>query len=138
MRQVVNLEPVTSTEAQMPSLLLLFAVLAFTVYGQLVVKARALVHAAETVGNQGKLYYLFAMFTDIGVFSGLGAAVFAGVCWMLAIERIEVGYAYPFMALSFVLVPLGSRVLFGEPLPVIQLFGLGLIIVGVTVSALAR
>jgi multidrug transporter EmrE-like cation transporter len=42
------------------------------------------------------------------------------------------------MALSFVLVPLGSMVLFGEPLRALQLLGLALIIPGVAVNALAR
>jgi drug/metabolite transporter (DMT)-like permease len=78
------------------------------------------------------------MFTDLWVLSGFGAAILVGACWMLAIERLEVGYTYPFMALSFVLAPLGSMVLFGEPLPAVQLLGLALIIAGVTVSALAR
>jgi multidrug transporter EmrE-like cation transporter len=122
----------------MLSACLLFAVLALTVYGQLMIKARALKHAAEAISSPGMLHYLFAMFTDMWVLSGFGAAVLAGACWMLAIERLEVGYAYPFMALSFVFVPLGSMVLFGEPLPAIQLLGVALIIAGVTVSALAR
>jgi len=122
----------------MRSTSLLFAVLALTVYGQLSIKARAIAHASEAVGSADRLHYLYAMFTDLWVLSGLGAALLAGVCWMLAIERLEVGYAYPFMALSFVFVPLGSMALFGEPLPAIQLLGLALIIAGVTVSAVAR
>lgn len=122
----------------MLSPLLLFAVLALTVYGQLMIKARALVHASDALGGGSKIGYLLSMFGDIGVLSGLGAAVVASVCWMLAIERLEVGYAYPFMALSFVLVPVGSMVLFAERLPPVQLLGLGLIVAGVTVSALAR
>ena len=56
---------------------------------------------------------------------------------MLAIEQLELGLAYPFMALSFVLVPIGSTVLFGDSLSPIRLLGLGLIVAGVTVSALA-
>jgi multidrug transporter EmrE-like cation transporter len=122
----------------MRSSLLLFAVLALTVYGQLMIKGRSIAHSTEAVGGGGKLHYLISMFTDIWVLSSLGAAVFAGLCWILAVERLEVGYAYPFMALSFVLVPLGSTVLFGEPLPPMQLLGLVLIIAGVTVSAFAR
>ena len=78
------------------------------------------------------------MFTDVWVLSGLAAAVLAGACWMLAIERLEVGYAYPFMALSFVFVPIGAASLFGEPLPALQLLGIALIVAGVTISALAR
>jgi multidrug transporter EmrE-like cation transporter len=102
------------------------------------IKARALTHAAEVISSPDRPHYLFAMFTDMWVLSSLGAAVLAGACWMLAIERLEVGYAYPFMALSFVLVPLGSMALFGEPLPAIKLLGLALIVAGVTVSALAK
>lgn len=120
----------------MTTFLLLLAVLLLTSYGQLIIKARAIVHAAEVGG--GKLHYLFAMFTDVGVLSGLTAALIAGGCWMMAIERLDIGYAYPFMALSFVLVPVGSALLFGEPLPPVQLVGIGLIVAGVVVSAMAR
>ena len=79
---------------------MLLAVVLLTVYGQLVIKARAIAHAAEA--SSGKLPYLVAMFTDVGVLSGLTAAVAASACWMLAIDRLDVAYAYPFMALCFV------------------------------------
>lgn len=121
----------------MRSALLLFAVLALTVYGQLVIKGRALFHA-QGAAELGKVHYLALMFTDPWVLSSLGAAVLAAGCWMLAIERISLGYAYPFMSLSFVLVPIGAMSLFGEPLPPARLAGLLLIIAGVTFSALAR
>jgi len=121
----------------MRSVLLIFAVLAFTVYGQLVIKARVAVHTGQT-GALGKLHYLVLMFSDAWVLSALAAALAAAVFWMLAIQRLDIGYAYPFIALSFVLVPLGATALFGEPLPATQLLGIALIITGVTVSALAR
>ncbi len=122
----------------MRSSLLILGVLALTVYGQLIIKARALAHNMIGSGASGRLAYLLAMFSDPGVLSGLAAAALAAVAWVLAIERLEIGYAYPFMALSFVLVPLGARLLFGEPLPPIQVLGMALIVAGVTVSALAR
>jgi multidrug transporter EmrE-like cation transporter len=118
--------------------ILLFAVLAFTVYGQLVIKARALAHASDFATASSKLPYLVAMLTDIRVLSGFAAAFVAGLCWMVAIERLELSFAYPFMALSFVLVPIFSASLFGESLPPLQLLGLALIVAGVSVSALAR
>jgi drug/metabolite transporter (DMT)-like permease len=122
----------------MQSAILLFAVLAFTLYAQLVVKARALVHAKEIMAGLPQLNYLFAMFTDPWVLSGMVGVLVAGTCWMLALQRLEIGFAYPFMALSFVLVPVGSMLLFGEPLPKIQLMASALIVAGVTLSALAR
>jgi multidrug transporter EmrE-like cation transporter len=119
----------------MRSAILLCAVLALAVYGQLAVKARALAHAKDLTG---RLDYLFAMFTDPWVLSGLAGLLVAGACWMLVLRRLDIGFAYPFMALSFVLVPVGSTLLFGEPLPKVQLMALALIVAGVTVSALAR
>lgn len=118
--------------------LLVFAVLAFTVYGQLMMKARAIAHAVPASEGSAKLQYLLAMFSDIGVLSSFAAAVLAAVCWMLAIEKLPVGYAYPFMALSFVLVPVGSLVLFGEKIPPVQFLAIGLIVAGVTMSAFTR
>jgi multidrug transporter EmrE-like cation transporter len=116
---------------------LVFAVLGFTVYGQLVIKARVLVHNPQA-GARGKVHYLALMFTDLWVLSALAAAVAAAIFWMLAIQRLEIGYAYPFIALSFVLVPVGSMLLFGESLPKLQWLALVLIITGVTLSAFAR
>lgn len=121
----------------MRSALLVGAVLILTVYGQLVIKARVTVHTGRT-GVRGNLHYLVSMFTDLWVLSALAAALAAAALWMLAVQRLEIGYAYPFIALSFVLVPIGATALFGEPLPAAQLLGIALIIAGVTVSALAR
>jgi multidrug transporter EmrE-like cation transporter len=118
--------------------LMVFAVLVLTVYGQLMIKARALAHTIPIESGASKLNYLVAMFSDIGVLSSLGAAGLASACWMLAVERVDLSYAYPFMALSFILVPVASMVLFGERVPPLQFLGLGLIVTGVTVSALAR
>jgi multidrug transporter EmrE-like cation transporter len=122
----------------MISALLLCSVLALTVYGQLMMKSRALTHAASFSDSLPKLHYLGGMLTDVGVLSALAAAMLAAICWMLAIARLDVGYAYPFMALSFVLVPVGSMLLFGEPLSSFQLCALALIIAGVSLNALAR
>ena len=42
------------------------------------------------------------------------------------------------MALSFVYVPLVAKVIFGEPLPRLQISGMALIVIGVTLGALTR
>lgn len=118
--------------------LMIACVLALTVYGQLMIKARALVHAPILAGSSDYPRYLFAMFTDIGVLSGLLAGFLAGACWMMAIGRLSIGYAYPFIALTFVLVPVGSAFLLDEPLSVTQFCGLSLIVAGVSINALAH
>jgi multidrug transporter EmrE-like cation transporter len=50
---------------------------------------------------------------------------------MLAISKLELSQAYPFMSLNFVAVISFSVILFGENLNIYKITGLALIIVGV-------
>lgn len=110
--------------------------LVFNVYAQLILKQRALAHSSTESGQ--KISYLLSMYTDIGVLSGLAAVLLGGILWTLALEKTGLGFAYPFMALSFVLIPAAAAFLFNEPLSVVKLFGLGLIVAGITVSAITQ
>jgi multidrug transporter EmrE-like cation transporter len=118
--------------------LLLVAALVLSVYSQLVMKSRALVHSSGTNSSADFLQYLVGMASDWRVLTAGVATFLAGVCWLLALRRLELGYAFPFMALSFVLIPVSARLFLGEPLPMAQLLGLALVIAGVSFSALAR
>ena len=125
-------------ENEMLPHLLLFAVLVLSVYSQVMMKSRALLHSSVSDSSVGYLQYLVGMATDWRVLSAAVATFLAGVCWLLAIQRLDLGYAYPFMALTFVLIPVAANLSFGEPLPVAKLLGLSLVSIGITVSALAR
>ncbi len=118
--------------------LMLFAVLVLSVYSQLMMKSRALVHASVSDSSSGYFHYLVGMAMDWRVLSAAGATFLASVCWLLALQRLDLGYAFPFMALSFVLIPVASNLCFGEPLSMAKLAGLSFVFLGVTVSALAR
>jgi len=109
------------------------ATLALTLYAQLIVKSRALVHAPDLPG--GRFGYLVAMYTDWRVLSGFACGVVASVTWALALERTPISYAYPFMALSFVLVPVAAVLLFGESLSTVQMVGIAFVVVGVSLTA---
>ena len=54
------------------------------------------------------------MFTDVGMLSAVAAAILASICWIPTIERLDVGHAYRFMALSFVLIAVGSTLTVAE------------------------
>lgn len=122
---------------RMSGYLFVFATLAFTVVGQLLLKWRALV-ASEMVAGGDRLRYLLRMFTDIFVWGGLGMAVIASVCWMLAVQNLPVSLAYPFMALSFVFVPVLAALLLAEPLALGQFLGMVMIIAGVVMTSLLK
>ena len=57
---------------------------------------------------------------------GLGLLV-----WLLVLQRLEVGIAYPMLSLNFVLVTLMARFVFHEPIDGRHWLGVGLVIAGV-------
>jgi len=64
---------------------------------------------------------------------GLFAALLAGVCWMAAMTKLELSFAYPFMSLSFVLVFIFSALIFHESITTPKVLGMLLIIAGIVV-----
>jgi multidrug transporter EmrE-like cation transporter len=111
------------------------ATLGLTVFSQLVVKGRAGVHSPAN--EAGKLGYLVAMYTDPAVLAAMAAALLASVSWALAIEKTPLSFAYPFVALNFVLLPILGAVLFAEPLTAFRVIGISLIFAGVVVNGLS-
>ncbi|MBW3505502.1 4-amino-4-deoxy-L-arabinose-phosphoundecaprenol flippase subunit ArnE [Pseudomonas sp. NKUCC02_KPG] len=57
---------------------------------------------------------------------GLGLLV-----WLLVLQRLEVGIAYPMLSLNFVLITLVARYLFKESIDRRHWLGVGLVIAGV-------
>jgi len=57
---------------------------------------------------------------------GLGLLV-----WLLVLQRLEVGIAYPMLSLNFVLITLIARFVFREPIDRQHWFGVALVIGGV-------
>lgn len=57
---------------------------------------------------------------------GLGLLV-----WLLVLQRLEVGVAYPMLSLNFVLITLVARYLFKEPVDKRHWLGVALVIAGV-------
>jgi len=61
----------------------------------------------------------------------------ATVLWVWLLTHIPLSAAYPFVALSFVVVPVASWWFLGEPLGLPYWTGIGLIVAGVGVIAVA-
>ena len=107
----------------------------FTVYGQVAIKW-AVMNAGDTPADSaGKIGYLFHLLGNGWVLSGLAAAFLASLCWMLAIGKLPLSHAYPFVGSSFILVLLLSSVVFGEPVGWHKVAGVVLIFAGITISS---
>jgi drug/metabolite transporter (DMT)-like permease len=54
--------------------------------------------------------------------------------WVWVLQKIDLGRAYPLLALTFVLVPLGSYILLGERFQPAYFLGVALIITGILIT----
>ena len=59
------------------------------------------------------------------------------VAWVWVLQKVELGRVYPLMALAFVLVPLGSHLVFGERFSAQYFVGIALIGVGIVLAVRA-
>ena len=75
--------------------------------------------------------------TNIRVFGGFCCYAVSSLFYLVALSRLELSYAYPMIALSYVLVTFLSWRFLHENVPSLRLLGLAVIIVGVVVMALS-
>ncbi len=111
------------------------ATVLLTVYGQVIVKWQVAKAASLGFDPSHRTAFLMGLLTNPWVLSALAAAFGAALCWMLAMTKLELSHAYPFVSLSFVLVLLLSAMLFGEPLSWYKALGVALIVAGVAVGS---
>ena len=117
-------------KSRLPDYIYLLLTILFTVYGQVIVKWRVGFHGAFPSEMPERIKFLGGLFLDIGILSGLAAALVASMCWMVAMTKFQLSYAYPFMSLSFVAVLFLSAMFFKEPLSLAKVGGVALIVVG--------
>lgn len=108
---------------------------AFTVYGQMILKWRLAHLPPLPAAFPEKLARLPWLVFDPWIFSGLFAAFLAALAWLSALDRLDLTYAYPFMALNFALVLVLGAWILGEPLSLPKVVGVALIVIGTVVSA---
>ncbi len=109
--------------------------LAFTVYGQLVLKWQmgGVGPLPQAVGD--KVLFLLGQFTNPWILSGLASAFLASLAWMAAMTRFDLNYAYPFMSLAFVIVMAFSVLFLGEALSLAKVAGTLMVIGGLVLIA---
>lgn len=115
--------------------LYLVLTIAFTVYGQLIIKQQVNTVGQFPSGAAAILFYLRFIFLRPLVLSGFACAFMAALSWIGALSKFELSYIYPFMSLNFVLVVVLSVVFFREDVNLHKILGLALICVGVVIAS---
>ncbi len=120
------------------SLILIFLDVAFSVAGQLLLKkGMTAVGRIDSDFFAQPLLGLWRMFTTSPyVVLGLGLYVVGAVLWLIVLSRVNLSYAYPLIALTYVLIPLAAWLLLHEPpIPLIRWVGMAIIVFGVVLVA---
>lgn len=82
---------------------------------------------------------MLAGFADLAfrpaILTGLACYGLSLLTWLHVLGRVDVSFAYPFLALGFVLVALAGWQLLGEPMSPARATGIGIILAGVFVLA---
>lgn len=70
------------------------------------------------------------------VIFGLIFYAFSTILWLIALSKCDLNYAYPFAALTFILVMLASYLILHEAIPPTRIAGITLICLGFIFSAI--
>jgi multidrug transporter EmrE-like cation transporter len=106
-----------------------------TVYGQIILKWRISKLGALPPVFTGKMIALIGLVWTPWILSTVVAGFLAFLCWMAAMTKFDLSYAYPFMSLSFLLVLVLSALLFHEPMTVPKIVGLAVVIAGLVIAS---
>ena len=85
-------------------------------------------HVARALSTSAQLWDPSVLAPFAGALAIYGIAT---ISWIWVLQFVPLNRAYPFMALSFVLVPAASRLFFAEAFGATYVVGVGLICVGV-------
>ena len=115
--------------------LMVGATIILTTYGQLVIKWQVMIKEAPLHPLLEGLPPVAQLLLRPWIISALAAAFLASLCWMLAMSRLELSKAYPFMALNFLLVGMLAIPLFGEALTRPKIIGLLFVVAGLVITS---
>ena len=94
--------------------------------GQILFKlSAASLHRTGSLFDPATLLLLLSSFALYGIMT---------IAWIWVLQKAELGKIYPLMALAFVIVPLGSHLMFGERFQHQYFVGVALIMAGIIVA----
>lgn len=90
---------------------------------------------ATPVKKQKKWKDWFLIFLKRDIFLGLFLNGVAAFFWLLALSDLDLSYIFPFLALNYIIIPIGAAFLFQEKLSRLRVIGIVVICFGVLLIA---
>ncbi len=85
------------------------------------------------LGSQTPFVVVTAMFRNWHVLAGFVAYGVSSLMYLFVLSRLDVSYAYPFVAINYVFVTFLAWLILKESVPTLRLVGLAIICTGVLV-----
>lgn len=92
-------------------------------------------YSADQLAQSNSFLAISTLIPIICAFSFYGLSA---LIWIYILQLTSLGRIYPFMALTFLLVPLGSACFFGEKFSAHYFLGIALIMIGIMVTLRAQ
>jgi drug/metabolite transporter (DMT)-like permease len=103
---------------------------------QVIVKWQINQVSAIPEGLLQKLWFIMEFLIRPWVLFSMLVTFLGGVTWIVAMTKLDLSYAYPYIAASFVIVPAAAIFIFGEQVTIGKLLGSLLIITGIAILML--
>lgn len=99
--------------------------------GQLLLKKGMSTLGPLTISPNQLIPVVWSMVTNPFVVVGLSIYVIGTFFWLAALSRVDLSFAYPFASLSYVVMLIGSWLIFHEDITLLRIVGTITIIIGV-------
>lgn len=83
--------------------------------------------------NEMDIFKIIKIGLNPWVFSGMMLHVTALIVWLWALSRVDISFAYPFLALGYIIVGIMAWIWLGESLSVTRIIGMIIILIGLVV-----
>jgi len=118
--------------------LYIFAALFFGISSQLLIRWQMGGVGPVPSDLSSRILFIARLFTHPWIVLAMVATFLGGVAWMLTLTKFEVSYAYPWMSLNFVLMPVLGLIIFRESFHPLKAIGTALIAIGVFLISRSR
>jgi multidrug transporter EmrE-like cation transporter len=94
-------------------------------------KKGMMTHAVNTIKTDSIIDLVWTIGTNPWVISGMILHVGALIVWLWALSKVDISFAYPFLALGYVLISTVAYFWLGEELSQMKILGMLIIIIGI-------
>lgn len=130
-RRLSKWEQLMGSEQFLSTLLLIGLSITTSVLGQTAIKVSVSQPHSQNMLATGPLAVVQLILQSPLVLVGLALYGVGALAWIVVLSRWDLSYAYPFLALNFVLIALVSRLVLGESIPPIRWAGIAFICAGI-------